>query len=268
VDGPSTNLVLMHPWLIPLGTVLSLLMVSAVCNLNILPVSCNECTSRHPGAGCTADPNIGAKFIRDLYEASEDTNHKYTVPVLWDKRTNRIVNNESSEIIRMFTKVQYAFLPLVSMVVRTYLLVPQEFNQWATGPMAELDLYPEAIHDKIKAVNDWVYPNINDGVYRCGFAKSQEAYDEAVNSLFEALERADLILSCSRYLVGDSLTEADIRLFMTLVRFDEVYVVYFKCNVKSIMDYPNLRNYCRDIYQLPGMAECISMQHIKTHYYT
>lgn len=113
-----------------------------------------------------------------------------------------------------------------------------------------------------------MYPNINDGVYKSGFAKSQSAYDEAVTNLFDALDRAEEILSRSRYLVGNTLTEADIRLFMTLVRFDEVYVVYFKCNVKRIADYPNLRNYCRDIYQLPGMADCISIEHIKTHYYT
>ena len=113
-----------------------------------------------------------------------------------------------------------------------------------------------------------MYPGINDGVYRCGFAKTQAAYDEAIVALYAALDRAENVLSTSRYLVGSTLTEADIRLFMTLVRFDEVYVVYFKCNVRRIADYPHLRNYLRDIFQLPGMRECVNMEHIKTHYYT
>ena len=167
--------------------------------------------------------------------------------MLWDKKTNTIVNNESSEIVRMFT---------------------QAFDEWATGPNKALDLYPEALRAQIDAVNDWVYPGINDGVYKSGFAKSQAAYDEAVTTLFESLDRVEEILSQSRYLVGNALTEADIRLFMTLVRFDEVYVVYFKCNVKRIADYPHMRNYLRDIYQTPGVRECISIEHIQTHYYT
>ena len=144
----------------------------------------------------------------------------------------------------------------------------QEFDKWTTGLSAALDLYPEVLRPQIDAVNDWVYPGINDGVYKSGFAKSQSAYDEAVTSLFESLDKVEDILSRSRYLVGNTFTEADIRLFMTLVRFDEVYVVYFKCNVKRIADYPNMQNYLREIYQMPGMKECISMEHIKTHYYT
>lgn len=197
--------------------------------------------------GSDEDPINGVKFIRDLYEKSNDTKHKYSVPVLWDKREGRIVNNESSEIVRMFTK---------------------EFDQWATGPMAAHDFYPEALRPEIDAVNDWVYPSINDGVYKCGFAKTQAAYDEAVTNLYEGLDRLESVLSQHRYLVGDTLTEADIRLFMTLIRFDEVYAVYFKCNVKLVSQYPNIRNYMRDIYQLPGFSSCINMEHIKTHYYT
>ncbi len=144
----------------------------------------------------------------------------------------------------------------------------QAFDEWATGPMKDLNTYPDHLRAEIDAVNDWIYPGINDGVYRCGFAKSQAAYDEAIISLFDALDRVENILSATRFLVGNTLTEADIRLFMTLVRFDEVYVVYFKCNVRRIADYPYMRNYLRDIYQLPGMSECVSMDHIKTHYYT
>ena len=144
----------------------------------------------------------------------------------------------------------------------------QAFDQWATGPNRALDLYPAVLRKEIDGVNDWVYPCINDGVYKCGFAKSQGAYLEAVTQLFESLDLVEYVLSQSRYLAGGVLTEADIRLFMTLVRFDEVYVVYFKCNVRRIADYPNMRNYLRDIYQLPGMSSCVNMEHIKTHYYT
>ena len=199
---------------------------------------------------CTVDPNVGAKFIRDLYERSDDKFFKYTVPVLWDKQTSTIVNNESSEIVRMLTK---------------------EFDAFATGPFAHLDLYPESLRGEIDAVNEWVYSGINDGVYKCGFAKSQAAYDESVTQLFASLDRVEEALSTSRYLVTSSpapITEADIRLFMTLVRFDEVYVVYFKCNVKRMVDYPNIRNYMRDLYQLPGVKESVNMEHIKMHYFT
>lgn len=142
------------------------------------------------------------------------------------------------------------------------------FDEWATGPNKDLDLYPAALRAEIDAMNDWIYPGINDGVYKCGFAKSQSAYDEAVTTLFESLDRVEEILSKQRYLVGNVLTEADIRLFMTLVRFDEVYVVYFKCNVRRIADYPHMRNYLRDLYQTPGVREATNMEHIKTHYYT
>jgi putative glutathione S-transferase len=198
-------------------------------------------------AGSTIDSVNGCQFVRDLYELSYDERGKYSVPVLWDKKTNCIVNNESSEIVRMFTKV---------------------FDEFATGPMKDLDLYPEHLRAEIDAVNDWVYPDINDGVYKCGFAKSQEAYDEASANLFNALDRFESVLSQSRYLVGNTFTEADLRAFMTLVRFDEVYVVYFKTNCKWISQYPNIHNYCRELYQMPGMADSINMDHIKTHYFT
>ena len=147
-------------------------------------------------------------------------------------------------------------------------LLSQTFDEWATGPLKALDLYPEALHAQIDAVNEWVYPGINDGVYKSGFAKSQAAYDDAVTTLFASLDKVEDILSRSRYLVGNTFTEADVRLFMTLVRFDEVYVVYFKCNQRRIADYPHMRNYLRDVYQQPGVGESINMEHIKMHYYT
>eukprot|EP00050_Salpingoeca_kvevrii_P012898 m.25532 g.25532 ORF g.25532 m.25532 type:complete len:393 (-) comp4445_c0_seq2:168-1346(-) len=191
------------------------------------------------------DPNIDAKTVRDLYEHSGDETGLYSVPVLWDKKTNRIVNNESSEILRMLNS---------------------EFNDFAKNP--ELDLYPEHLRKEIDAANEWVYPNINNGVYRCGFAKKQGAYEEAFKDLKEHMQKADDILSNQRYLVGNQLTEADIRLFVTLVRFDEVYAVYFKCNYRLVREYKSLMNYVRDIYQTPGMRESVNMKHIKMHYYT
>lgn len=195
----------------------------------------------------TVDTINDAKSIRDLYEMSGDTHRKYSVPVLWDKKTKQIVNNESSDIIRMFNHA---------------------FDAWTSGPFATYSFYPEELRKEIDEVNEWVYDGINNGVYKCGFAKSQEAYDAAVKTLETALDRVEEILSKHRYLVGNTLTEADIRLFMTLVRYDEVYVVYFKCNSRIIANYPNILNYCRDLYQLRGMANVINMQHIKTHYFT
>jgi len=168
-------------------------------------------------------------------------------PVLWDKETRSIVSNESSEILRMLNS---------------------EFQEFAKGPLKDHDFYPEKLRSEIDALNDWIYPQINNGVYRCGFAKSQEAYDEAIEDLNAGLIKLDGILSRSRYLTGNTITEADIRLFQTLVRYDEVYVVYFKTNVHLIRDFDSILNYCRDVYQLPGMKESIHMDHIKMHYYT
>ena len=166
-----------------------------------------------------------------------------TVPVLWDKELGTIVSNESSEIIRMFNS---------------------EFD--AIGD-ASLDLYPAELRDEIDAMNEFVYPRINNGVYRCGFATTQEAYDEAFCDLFSALDALDDRLSRQRYLVGGRITEADWRLFTTLVRFDPVYVGHFKCNLRRIADYPNLSGYLRDLYQVPGVADTVNMTHIKHHYY-
>jgi putative glutathione S-transferase len=194
--------------------------------------------------GNEPDPIYQSRSIRNLYEEAGDTDGKYTVPILWDKKHNTIVSNESSEIIRMLNS---------------------EFNDFAEN--ADLDLYPEELRDAIDKVNEWVYPTMNNGVYRCGFATSQGAYDRAIEELTESFDRIDKILQQQRYIAGDQLTEADIRLFVTLLRFDEVYVVYFKTNTRSVATTPAILSYCRDIYQTPGVAETVNMEQIKAHYY-
>uniref|UniRef100_A0A0D6R8C8 GST C-terminal domain-containing protein n=2 Tax=Araucaria cunninghamii TaxID=56994 RepID=A0A0D6R8C8_ARACU len=195
--------------------------------------------------GAEPDNLNGAKTIRELYElASSNYSGKYTVPVLWDKKNRIIVNNESSEIIRMLNT---------------------EFNDIAKFP--NLDLYPPYLRSQIDEVNDWIYGSINNGVYRCGFAKKQGPYEQAFKELFAALDRCEEILNHQRYICGNVLTEADIRLFVTLIRFDEVYAVHFKCNKKLMREYHNLFNYTKDIYQIPGILSTVNMDHIKRHYY-
>jgi len=166
-----------------------------------------------------------------------------SVPVLWDKERRTIVNNESPEILRMLNSAFDAFT-----------------NE-------HTDFYPEELRGEIDAVNAIVFQNVNNGVYRSGFASTQDAYEEAFRDLFAALDSLERKLSRQRYLVGPSLTEADWRLFTTLVRFDAVYYSHFKCNLRRIVDYPNLSNYLRDLYQVPGVAETVNMDHIKRHYY-
>ncbi|KAK4752379.1 hypothetical protein SAY87_021177 [Trapa incisa] len=194
-----------------------------------------------------AEPDFlnGAKSIRALYElANPNYTGKYSVPVLWDKKLKTIVNNESSEIIRMFNS---------------------EFNEIAEN--AALDLYPPHLQSSIDETNEWVYDSINNGVYKCGFARKQEAYDEAVQKLYEALDKCEVILGRQRYLCGNMLTEADLRLFVTLIRFDEVYALHFKCNKKLLREFPNLFNYTKDIFQFNGMSSTVNMEHIKQNYY-
>lgn len=198
--------------------------------------------AEYPGA--TADSANGFDYMHQVYTlARPDYSGIVTVPVLWDKKQKTIVNNESSEIIRMFNG---AFDRL-------------------TGNRA--DYYPEALRSSIDEINATVYENINNGVYRCGFAQSQAAYERAFDRLFASLDQTEQRLSSQRYLVGSQLTEADWRLFTTLLRFDPVYVGHFKCNLRRIDDYPNLSNYLRELYQIPGIAETVNMQHIKRHYY-
>lgn len=193
---------------------------------------------------CEPDPTHDFQYVRDIYEFAGDTARTYSVPILWDKKLHTIVNNESSEIIRMLNS---------------------EFNAFAKNP--GLDLYAEKDRAAIDQVNEWVYPTINNGVYRCGFAKAQEAYDIAIDELTESFDRIDSILQEQKFIAGDHLTEADIRLFVTLLRFDEVYIGYFKCNTRSVVGTSAILDYCRRIYQLPGIADTCNMEQIKFHYY-
>ena len=194
--------------------------------------------------GGTKDTENGKATLAEIYLlADQDYTGRVSVPVLWDKKRRTIVNNESSEIIRMLNS---AFDALTD---------------------ARADYYPVALRREIDAVNDLVYPNINNGVYRAGFATTQEAYEEAAYGIFETLDKLEKRLSQQRYLVTGQITEADWRLFTTLVRFDPVYYSHFKCNLRRIADYPNLWNYTRDLYQMPGIAETVSIDHIKRHYY-
>jgi glutathionyl-hydroquinone reductase len=196
------------------------------------------------GEGVIVDPIFNAPYLRDIYlKANHSYSGRVTVPVLWDKKTNTIVSNESSEIIRMFNS---AFDDLGA---------------------AEGDYYPENLREDIEVLNTRIYDTINNGVYKAGFATTQEAYEEAVIPLFETLDWLEQRLLTRRYLTGNQITEADWRLFTTLIRFDPVYVGHFKCNLKRLADYPNLWAYTRDLYQQPGIAETINMVHIKNHYY-
>jgi putative glutathione S-transferase len=199
--------------------------------------------SRYPD--CTPDEVNGFQYLHEAYRASEPHyTGKVTVPTLWDKKTKRIVNNESSEIIRMFNS---------------------EFNA-LTGDRT--DFYPASLRAEIDAVNERVYRDVNNGVYRAGFAKSQAAYDEAYDGLFDTLDRLDARLSRQRYLVGNQITEADWRLFPTLIRFDVAYFSLFKCNRQRLADYPNLSNYMRELYQIPGIAATVTPRYYVINYYS
>jgi glutathionyl-hydroquinone reductase len=192
----------------------------------------------------TGDTLSGKAFLHEIYTSADPAySGRVTVPVLWDKQKSTIVSNESSEIIRMFNSA---------------------FNDLGA---ANGDYYPASLQEEIDSINALVYEKINNGVYRAGFATTQSAYHTAYDTLFAALETIEQRLSGQRYVVGNHLTEADWRLFTTLVRFDAVYVGHFKCNKRRIADYPNLSAYLRDLYQVPGISETVNMAHIKTHYY-
>jgi glutathionyl-hydroquinone reductase len=196
----------------------------------------------YPGA--TPDHVHGFRKLRQLYDHSAPGfDGLVTVPVLYDKQRRVIVNNESSEIIRMLNGA---------------------FDHWGRD---DVDFYPEPLRTEIDSINAAVYENVNNGVYRAGFATTQSAYEAAYDRLFETLDDLERRLSAQRYLVGARLTEADWRLFTTLVRFDAVYHGHFKCNRRRLVDYPNLWAYARDLYQVPGVAETVNMDHIKLHYY-
>jgi putative glutathione S-transferase len=196
----------------------------------------------YPGA--TEDHINDAHYLYENYlKVDPNFDGLVTVPLLWDKKQQTIVNNESSEIIRMLNSA---------------------FDAFANDGV---DFYPQALRAEIDEVNEPIYNNVNNGVYRCGFAKTQEAYNTAYDRLFNTMDELEDKLSKQRYLVGDQITEADWRLFTTLVRFDAVYYNHFKTNKKRLMDYPNLWAYTRELYQVPGVAETVNMDHIKYHYF-
>jgi putative glutathione S-transferase len=197
-----------------------------------------------PGQGVIPDPLFNSRFLHEIYTRADQTyTGRVTVPVLWDQHTQTIVNNESSEILRMLGSA---------------------FDSVGARPG---DFYPRDRRAEIDTINDRVYETLNNGVYKAGFATTQQAYEEAVEPLFETLDWLDERLGDSRFLCGDTLTEADIRLFTTLIRFDAVYYSHFKCNLRRITDYRNLWAYARDIYQLPEVAATVDLFHIKHHYY-
>jgi len=197
---------------------------------------------KYPGA--TEDHINQSRYLYENYlKADPGFNGLVTVPVLWDKKQQTIVNNESSEIIRMFNSAFDAF------------------------GNAEVDFYPQALRNEIDAINETVYNNVNNGVYRAGFAQTQHAYNNAYDRLFNTLDELEERLSRQRYLVGNQITEADWRLFTTLVRFDAVYYNHFKTNKKRLIEYPNLWAYTRELYQAPGVSQTVNMDHIKYHYF-
>lgn len=190
------------------------------------------------------DPVTGSTRLHEVYTKADPTySGRVTVPVLWDRKTGTIVSNESAEIVRMLNR---------------------EFDAFGD---ASLDFYPAELAEEIDRLNAFVYDRVNNGVYKAGFATSQEKYEQAFDALFAALDELDERLAKQRYLLGNRQTEADWRLFTTLVRFDAVYVGHFKCNLRRIADYPNLSGYLRDLYQVPGVAETVDFHHIKRHYY-
>jgi len=202
-----------------------------------------------PFPGAEEDPLHHSEHMKDLYfKANPDYGGRFTVPILWDKKLHTIVNNESSELIRMFN---------------------QEWNDFIPAEKAAIDIYPKDLRLQIDELNAWIYPGINNGVYRSGFATSQEAYEKAVVEVFYALDKVEKILTGKDYLVGDQLTEADVRLWVTIIRFDPVYVGHFKCNFRTIRDgYPAIHKWMQKLYwNNDAFKDSTNFEHIKTHYY-
>jgi putative glutathione S-transferase len=217
---------------------------------DLIPVSCVSWLMGEHGwtfdksLGSSGDALDGLDYLHQRYTADDPHySGRVTVPVLWDSKHGCVVSNESAEILRMFNS---AFDEL-------------------TG--SRLDLYPEALRAEIDSLNERIYDSVNNGVYKAGFATSQEAYEDAFRALFDSLDWLEQRLASRRYLCGEYLTEADIRLFTTLIRFDVVYHGHFKCNLRRISDYPNLSGWLRDLYQWPGVAQTVNFEHIKRHYY-
>ncbi|KAF9567172.1 hypothetical protein CPC08DRAFT_627218 [Agrocybe pediades] len=202
-----------------------------------------------PFPAADEDPLYKSAHVKDLYfKADPDYSGRFTVPVLWDKKLHTIVNNESSEIIRIFNTA---------------------FNDFIPADKAEITYYPEALRKEIDELNEWVYHDINNGVYKSGFASTQEAYEKAVHTLFNSLDRVEKLLTGKEYLIGDRLTEADIRLFVTIIRFDPVYVGHFKCNIRTIRNgYPAIHKWMQNLYwNNPAFKDTTNFEHIKAHYY-
>lgn len=196
------------------------------------------------GPGYSKDPINHFSFLSEAYHATQpDFEGRYTVPVLWDRETNRIINNSEDDICRMFNEA---------------------FNSLSRG---DVDLFPKEIEAEHAQLAQFIYENVNNGVYKAGFATRQPTYEEGARMVFKALDELDARLATRRYLFGERIVEADWRLFCTLIRFDPVYYLHFKCNLRRIVDYPNLSGYLRDLYQQPGMAETVNFDHIKRHYY-
>lgn len=234
------------PWASRTVIARKLLGLEKVIGLTVLdPVRDERGWAFREGPGFTTDPVNGFSYLSEAYRASDPNfNGRVTVPVLWDKQLKRIVNNSEDDICRMFND---AFRPLLG-------------NQ-------EVDWFPPAIEDEQRQLSEFIYEKVNNGVYRAGFASAQKPYEKACRALFEALDELEIRLGKNRYLFGSDIVESDWRLFCTLVRFDAVYHGHFKCNVRRILDYPNLQGYLLDLYQHPGIAETVNIDHIKRHYY-
>lgn len=197
------------------------------------------------GPGHSQDPINSWSFLSEGYLATDPSfSGRVTTPTLWDTVSQQVVSNESGDIMRMLNAA---------------------FDEWAQHD--HVDLYPADLRDEIDELNTWIYPLINNGVYRSGFATTQTAYEHAVRDVFDGLDRAESVLSTRRYLTGNRITEADWRLFVTLLRFDSVYVSHFKCSMRRVIDYPNLWGFVRDLYSQRGIADTVNMDHIKRHYY-
>ena len=233
------------PWAHRIIILRTLKKLKSVIGMTVVdPIRNDQGWAFRNGPGHTTDPINGFHFLSEAYTQTDpDYRSRVTVPVLWDRQSGRIVSNSDDDLMRMFNSA---------------------FNPFTDN---RVDYYPKELRSEIDAWNDDVYHRINNGVYQAGFATSQTAYDQAVLSLFEALDELEERLSERRYLFGDRIVETDWRLFVTLIRFDAVYHGHFKCNIRRIADYPNLFGYVKDLYQVPGVAETVNFDHIKRHYY-
>jgi len=233
------------PWAHRAIVVRKLLGLEDVISMSVVdPVRDEAGWAFREGDGYGPDPVNGFRFLSEAYQASDpDYAGRCTVPVIWDRERGRIVTNDYPEITTQ---------------------LETEFAAFSNG---SIDLYPEQLRPEIDAMNELLFHNVNNGVYKAGFATSQAAYEAAFDALFATLDRLEERLSQQRYLIGNQLTESDIRFFTTLVRFDSVYYLHFKCNLRRIVDYPNLWGYARDLFQTPGFGETVNFDHIKRHYY-